>query len=394
MKLLLLNYEFPPVGGGASAASYNLAAQYARQGHSVDVLTCRAAGQPSVERIEGFTVYRVLSVRKSVHDVGLFGTLTYLCAAAFRLRSLLRTERYDSAQFFFALPTGVLSFLWRWETNAPYIVSLRGSDVPGYDADFKLLRYLHRVLLPVTGRILANAQHVVANSESLRELALESFPDVPISVTTNGVSETHFHPGNGDRSSKVTVTALCVARLIKRKGVHLLLEAVRRSALQNLQVKIVGVGPQEVTLRQLTLDLGLEGRVEFLGQKTSDALAECYRDADFLIHPASTESFSMTLLEAMASGLPIVATDVGGIPELVVPGENGLLFPRADVSALTQAIVDMSTDPNLRARLAGNNRDKIVARFTWGRIGRQYSRQCFSGAEAQAQSMQGAIPCD
>jgi len=394
MRLLLLNYEFPPIGGGAGTASYNLALEYARQGHSVDVLTCRVSGQPSVEHIHGVCVYRVMSVRKGPHEVGLYGTVTYLCAAYISLRKLLRSRRYDYAQFFFAMPTGLLSFYWRRITDIPYIVSLRGSDVPGYDQDHKFVGHLHRVLLPVTRNILANAEHVVANSQSLRRLALNSFPDIPISVITNGVSESKFTPASSNRNTDQTINALCVARLVGRKGINLLLQAIKNSDISSLKVRIAGDGPKKQTLYDLADELGIEDRVEFLGQQSSKALAEWYRTADFLVHPAIAESFSMTLLEAMASGLPVIAANVGGIPELVVDGVNGILYSPANVSALSSALADMCSDADQRAKYAKNNRAKILSSFTWAHIGEQYLQQCFANSALDADTVHTSTPCD
>lgn len=390
MRLLILNYEFPPVGGGASAASYYLASEYARRGHCVDVLTCRVAGQLAVERVNGFTVYRVMSIRRSVHEAGVFGAATYLCAAYWKLRTLLKTENYDYAQFFFSLPTGLLSFQWRHTTGRPYAVSLRGSDVPGYDPTLKLVGLLHKVLRFVSRRILVHAQHVVANSESLRHLALQSFPGCKISVITNGVSATTFQPASAPPEVGRAVLALCVARLVKRKGIQHLLRAVKQSKVLNLHVRIAGTGPEEDNLRQLAKSLGVESRVEFMGAQSPDAMADCYREAAFLVHPAVTESFSMTLLEAMASGLPIIATDVGGIPELVEPGENGILVAPGDVAALAEAMNTMS-EPAVRARFASNNRAKILAGFTWEHIGRQYLQQVFSDDGGDAESPRRSV---
>jgi len=125
MNILILNYEFPPVGGGASTASCNLAKQFVKQGNKVHVLTCRIKGQPSVESIEGVKVYRVASVRKGPHDASLFGAFSYLVTAYFRLRKLVSSTQYDYAVFFFAVPTGLLSFYWRKKTNKPYIICLQ-----------------------------------------------------------------------------------------------------------------------------------------------------------------------------------------------------------------------------------------------------------------------------
>ncbi len=376
MNILILNYEFPPVGGGASSASYNLAKQFVKAGHSVDVLTCRVSGQSKVENIEGVIVYRVLSIRKGTHEAGLLGAFSYLVAAFLKLRKLIKLKKYQYAIFFFAVPTGLLSLYWHKKTNSPYIICLRGSDVPRYDQDAKLVNFIHSSIYPITNRILKNAHKVIANSLSLRSLALSSFPDIPISVITNGVSHTTYKPSSYVNINNEVINALCVARLVRRKGINLILHALERTNIQNLHIWVVGSGPDEEKLLQLAKQLGVQERVKFIGQELSEQLAEYYAKADFLIHAALTESFSMTLLEAMASGLPIIASDVGGIPELVEDNINGILFPPSNIDALSSAIVTMCEQTQLRLKFSENNRMKILDKYTWEQISTQYLENC------------------
>jgi len=133
MNILILNYEFPPMGGGAGKATYNLAAELARLGHQVDVLTSKIKGQPAKEKIDGFTVYRVMSWRKGIHDCGFRGAFTFVLFAILKFMQLTRKNKYDVIHYFFGLPTGFLSLLPGPHKKIPYIISLRGSDVPGYD---------------------------------------------------------------------------------------------------------------------------------------------------------------------------------------------------------------------------------------------------------------------
>lgn len=376
MNILILNYEFPPVGGGASTASCNLAKQFVKNNNKVDVLTCRISGQPVVENLEGVTVYRVASIRKGPHDASLFGAFSYLVTAYFKLRKLTSLTKYDYAIFFFAVPTGILSFYWRKKTKSPYVICLRGSDVPGYDRDAKLINFIHNRIMPITRRILKNSYKVIANSSSLRSLALDSFPETSISVVTNGIAHKEFKPDGNKNSSDSTVNALCVSRLVKRKGINFLLRALKHNESTNLKVWIAGSGPDEKNLYQLADQLGVLNQVEFLGQQSAEQLAKLYSKADFLIHTALTESFSMTLLEAMSSGLPIIASNVGGIPELVEDDVNGILFPVGDVAALSSAVNVMCMDEGKRCKYSENNRAKIINSFTWEHICAQYLEHC------------------
>ena len=172
LKILIANYEFPPIGGGASKVSYELAKTLVNLGHEVHVLTSRIGGMPSFESIDGIIVHRVWSWRNGIHDCGLKGAFTYLLSALPRLRRILNTEDIDVVHYFFGLPTGFLSLYSNNIRGIPYIVSLRGSDVPLYDLDSRKLVFLHRLTRPISRHIWRRASRVIAVSRGLRDLAM------------------------------------------------------------------------------------------------------------------------------------------------------------------------------------------------------------------------------
>ncbi len=376
-RLLLLNYEFPPLGGGASQATYCMVRELRQQGYSVDVLTASANGRRYVESLDGARIYRVRSWRRGIHDAGLWGVASYLWFAYLELRRLMRTTEYDLAHFYFALPTGILALYWRNRTRKPYVVSLRGSDVPGYDSENLMLQILHRILRPNSRKILGRAAHVVANSRSLCTLALRSYPDLPISVITNGIDTTSYFPGKKRIFGDQRVRALSVARLVKRKGLKTMLRAMARVRAAQATLDVAGDGPLLDELKQLAVELGMESKVKFLGALGRDELKRAYQRADFFILPSLSESFSMSLLEAMASGLPVIASNVGGIPELVNPDENGILVAPGDAEALSTAVERMARSPRLRKIYGDNNRAKVEAQYSWAAITSQYITQCY-----------------
>jgi len=380
MRLLLLNYEFPPFGGGASAATFHMARELVARGHEVDVLTSGGAGLAAEETIDGMRVHRVRSLRRGAHDAGLLGALTYLLFATRRLRALTRSRRFDCAHFFFALPTGALAPLWARWTGRPYIVSLRGSDVPGYDSG-RMLAVLHRMLHRPTRGILARASRVVANSASLRALAQRSFPEIRIDVITNGVCTRTFRPDDAGHAN-IPPRMLVVARLVNRKGLEDLIEAMAHPGLPSCELEIVGEGRLRARLEALARRLAVEDRVVFAGRLHGAALSRCYQRADCFVLPSLAESFSMALLEAMASGLPVVAARTGGIPELVEDGVNGRLVEPGDVQALASGLTWMLESPQRRHHIGRVNREKICADYSWSRIVDAYERRCYLPAAA------------
>ena len=200
MRVLILNYEYPPLGGGAGVATQALACGLASRGVTVDVVTagerdeCRSEvlwdGHAAEEGL--LTVYRVKSSRTGVHEAGMGGAFSYLRAALPLVRARMRDEHYDIVHVFFSLPTGaMLPFLSLGDT--PVIVSLRGSDVPGYDPCQR--RSTGRTgAAPFTRWIWRRASRVVAVCESLGRLALRTDPGLRYSVIPNGVDLARFRP--------------------------------------------------------------------------------------------------------------------------------------------------------------------------------------------------------
>lgn len=372
MNILLLNYEFPPLGGGASKATYHMAIELVRLGHTVTVLTSRAANQPSEEMIEGVTVYRVTSWRRGIHDCGVIGAFTYILFALPKLRLLLKRNDYDVLHYFFSLPTGLLTLYSHAIRDRPYILSLRGSDVPDYDPSNQVLQLLHRPLRPLTRYIWRQAECTIALSNAFRQLAWDTAPDQSLDVIYNGIDTQFYKPMARQRSDGTHVRLLCVSRLIKRKGLNYLIDALVMLSEAPIELDIVGTGNFEKSLKAQVEKADLGNRIRFLGFRPPHELRELYNRADIFILPSLAESFGMVLLEAMSCGLPIIASNVGGIPEIVTDGENGILVQHACPNELAGAIERLVNDRLLRQQMTQNNLAKIHAMFEWKSIARQY----------------------
>jgi glycosyltransferase involved in cell wall biosynthesis len=395
MRLLFMNYEFPPVGGGAAYASRATARELVALGHEVDFLTTATDGNRDDEEIDGIRVHRVRSYRRGVHESGLIGALSFLGFAATRLRELARVNGYDAYHYYFSLPTGFLSLLPGAHRHRPYIVSLRGSDVPGYDP---ALFWHHKALLPITHRIWRNAYRVVANSADLRRLALRSAPDLSIDVILNGASEPAARSSPGEKRSGLRV--LAVSRLIARKGLDTLIRTLARPGNEDLSLEIAGEGPEGAALRGLAHTCGVADRVRFHGFVNHAALASLYINADVFVLTSLAESCSMALLEAMAAGLPLVATRVGGNVELIRDGTNGLLFKAQSVEELGTALRMLASNPALRGRFAAVNRELAREQFSWRAVARRYEAifrqatgQCAPDGNSERAPVQAPIQC-
>lgn len=366
MKLLLVNYEYPPLGGGAATATRALARSLTGLGVDVHVLTSGAPGLPGAETGEGFRVERLWTGRRHRDRCGLAGMALFLAAALIRLPGVLWRGGFGGAVLFFGFPCGLLGLPLRHLFGVPYVISLRGGDVPGTEPG---LDRLHALLRPLRRHLYRAAAAVAATSEGLRQRSLAADP-LPVTVIPNGVDrfpEREDPPRGGAR-------LLFVGRLVAQKNVALLLHAFAAMTRKEAQLEIAGDGPLRSSLEALARELQLEGRVIFRGWLDRSEMPETYRNATLLVLPSHYEGMSNAVLEAMSAGLPVVATAVEGIGELIEDGLTGLIAPPGDAAALTRAMDRLLEDAALRHRLGNGARERVADRFSWDAAARAYLR--------------------
>jgi glycosyltransferase involved in cell wall biosynthesis len=159
-----------------------------------------------------------------------------------------------------------------------------------------------------------------------------------------------------------------VARLVERNGLADLIAAIARLERGWYQLEIVGSGPEEAVLRQTAIRLGVAPQVRFTGALDRSTVARRYREADFFALAPREGSFGNVFAEALASGLPIVGSTAGAIPEIVEHGRNGFLVPPRSPGALAEAIQQLADDPRRRRDMGRLNRAKAEATFSWDHV--------------------------
>ncbi|MBL7206674.1 MAG: glycosyltransferase family 4 protein [Candidatus Aenigmarchaeota archaeon] len=362
MKTLMLNYEFPPLGGGGSNACKYILKEMAKKGVSIDLVTSSASNHFETETIgETIKIYRLPVNKKSIHFWTQREVLSYSMKSRSLIKKLLKQEKYNLCHAFFGIPCGAIAYLFK--KRLPYIVSLRGSDVPGFNNRFEL-QYVF--LKPFIKKIWRNARAVIANSEGLKQLAFCTDAKQKIGVIPNGIDMMEFKPGKNTGKLKI----LCVSRLIRRKGIDYLIKSIPllEKQLKDFEIVIIGEGNQEIELKRLSRNLGVEKFINFEGYVPHDNLPEIYSKSDVFVLPSLNEGMSNTVLEAMASGLPIITTDTGGTNELMK--DNGVIVPPKNEQAISEAIVKISNE-SIRKDMGKKSRE-IVKQFDWGTVAERY----------------------
>ena len=364
MRLLIINYEFPPLGGGAGNATACLAREWAALGHEVEILTGGARGLPAREERDGYRVRRVPSPRRLQGQCSVGEMMAF---AALAVPAALCGPRPDVVVAFFSIPSGPVAWLLKMLRGVPYIVSLRGGDVPGFDA--KHMAAMHALTNPLTAMIWRNAAAVVGNSTGLCQLARDFMPGLDVPEIPNGVDTERFSPA--PRTASATPELLFVGRLSTQKGVSVLLDALALLPAR-WHLRIVGDGPERASLTAQAARLGIAQRVTFHGWAQREELPALYRAADVFVFPSLDEGMPNVVLEALASGLPIVATRIAGNDQLVLPGENGTLVPPGDPRAFAAALAPLLTDPAARQRMGARSRALATERYSWARSAGKY----------------------
>jgi glycosyltransferase involved in cell wall biosynthesis len=371
MNILLLNYEYPPLGGGAGKATQNIARHLAKLQNNVHVITSNSKFSFNKTFENEVSVYYVPSIRKGIHDCGLRGALTYLFFAYITLLYLARQNKYDIVHYFFSLPTAFLSILPGRHKKLPYIVSLRGSDVPNYDLYHKKLEFLHKLYLPLTKHIWKKANKVVAVTPSLRLTALRTNPKQSIEIIPNGIDTTIFSPSTNRKNDDNNFRLITVSRLIKRKGIQYILKALSEIKDDSISLTIIGEGNYEKELKKMNDDLGLSKTVVFLGYCKRESIPIYLQRSDVFILLSLAEAFGNVIAEAMACSLPIISSNEGGIPDLVT-SENGILVQPEDILQIKSAIILMKNNKEMRRSIGKANTEKITTFYNWESVASAY----------------------
>lgn len=363
-RILVLNYEFPPLGGGASSVSYEIAKRYLDQGYEVDVVTMKYRGLPSYEVVDGINVYRVNCLRGKTETCETHEMLTYVISAINFLRSRLKKINYDYCHCHFLIPTGVVALYIKKFFGLDYIVTIHGSDVPGYNSDRFTLE--HKFTRPLLNLIGKNAKKVCSPSLFLQELAEKNIGSLDFIHVPNGLDFDQFQP---DPSKPKERIILSTGRLVKRKGFHTLINAVHDIALP-YEVHLAGDGPFREELE--TMAEGSKTRIVFHGwlEKGSKELLDLYERAAIYVLASSKENASIALLEGMAARCAVISTNVSGCPETV--GDAGFLIDFDDHEKLKQILLDLCKDENKIEYYADKAYKRLLDEFLWERSCEKY----------------------
>ena len=364
MRILLCNYEYPPLGGGGGVASADIAEELAKT-HHVTVLTSQGHGLARREVVNGVDLVRVpVCGRNARSTASLASMLSYVPLAIREGNWLVRSESFDVVNTHFVIPTGPAGDHIARRAGIPNVLTVHGGDL--YDPSKFLSPHRHAVLRTTVRRQLQRADAVVAQSRNTEQNVHRYYThDLSVEIIPLGIKP--IPPGEALRAAfgipDDAVVMVTIGRLVARKGVDTLIETARRAAVPNLHLVVIGEGPLSSKLAAQAAESGVSSKVHFPGFVSQADKYGLLRAADFYVSASLHEGFGLVFLEAMACGLPVVCFNEGGQTDFLEDRATGRLVDVGNVDALVAACRDLAADPESRLLLGKNALARVKPYF-------------------------------
>lgn len=356
MKIALVSQPYYPIAGGVTEHVWHLGMELQRRGHTITVIT--GGGKGIDDR--GLRVIR-LGRQVPLALNGAYVHVTVGLRLKSELRAIERRERFDIVH----IQSPVDPFLPLFATEAMQAPKI--GTFHTYGDNMTLFRLfngrLHHALQKLHVRI--------AVSPAAEAFITRSYSDIKFRIIPNGIDPEQFSPTISpiQPTNPTMPTILYVGRMDPRKGARYLLATIPylEKELKDYRILIVGGGWMRKVYDKL-IPLHLQHRVEFAGYVTTADLPKYYRSADIFCSPATGgECFGIVLLEAMASGVPIVASDIEGYRWVVEPGKEGILVPPKSPAHLANALIELAKDPVRRKQMGEMGRAKALT-YAWTKV--------------------------
>jgi len=359
-------FQVPPEssGGGAERHGYYLANHLAQLGHEVHFV---ARHRSEAEFHRSVKVHSVPPRRAVIPSkTSFFGNILSFLTT---VRTLVRERfRFDLIHCHGALAALLLSSLVGWRVPVLYTVHDSSPWIASYPGVFEsAFRKIAYLLVDVP--CLRKVKHIVAVSRPLvAEAARLGAPRSKVTLVPNGIRI----PSEPRRTTNNMIgTGLFVGQLVRRKRVDLIISAASKLADQKINFIIIGDGPEKESLVRLCERLELNDRVEFVGYVDDRALPKYYEAGSFFIFPSVAERFGLAVSEAMAYGLPVLASRLPVYDGILSHGENALLFETGSLDEIVKCIEDLKSNSELFARLSSNAASFVKHNLSWAAIAKR-----------------------
>lgn len=371
MRVLIFSTAYIPFIGGAEVAVKEITDRLGGE-LEFDLITARLSSNlPKFERVGEVNVYRI------GWGSPLVDKLILPFAGAVKALNLNKERRYDyfwGVMASFATGAGYVANILRGlvgKRSIPIVLSLQEGDSEMYlrtkwfglvDLSWRLALKRTTVLTAISNYLLERGQRLGFKGESV--------------LVPNGVDVQKFANHKPKVFDSNNVVLITTSRLVAKNGVADVIKALVLLP-ETVKFKVIGTGKLLNSLKNLAERTGVFNRVEFAGEVSPSEVPNLLHQADIFVRPSLSEGFGNSFIEAMAAGLPVVATPVGGIPDFLKDGETGLYCPKSSPEGLSRAILRLIEDSALRGRLVTNALQMVRSQYDWSLIAETMKSKVF-----------------
>ena len=364
MRILFVNYEYPPLGGGGGLVNAWLAEELAKA-HEVAVLTSRAFDLAQTEVVRGVEIHRSRTLfRRHMAAANLPTMAPSVLRGTFSGRRLLRARTFDIITPHFALPTGPVGAALAKYGNVPNVLSVHGGDL--YDPSKWTSPHRHAVLRMAVRQVARRADAVVGQSRNTIDNLQRFFlPEAEARRIPLGIPRPR-PPVAGRAALDLPADAIvliAVGRLVARKRTDELIRLVARLDDERVRLVVVGDGPDAPALAAQAHAAGVADQVLFRGYVPDQEKIDLLAAADLYVSASEHEGFGLVYLEAMAQGLPVICYDYGGQTDYLTSGVNGAVLPLNDFASFAAAAGELVRNEEKRQAIAERNRNDVEPYF-------------------------------
>lgn len=373
MRICFLSRRYFPAISGMSVYAQNYLNELVRLGHDVVMISqyrndeagTKIYGGGPPPPVEGVLVLGLEAHGEQCVNIGqeadFEADIRAMVGTALEQH---RIKPFDIIHAQYGYPNGFAALEISRRTGIPNVISIQGGDGHWVGLCCETHRLAIRAVFDYANELIIGSQSFAQEVHDNHGTLVERFTIIP-----GAINAEHFRPRDQRPLGDIgTIPVLLYhGRVDRRKGVLELIEAVEQLKLEKriFQLVISGIGPDLEPAKELAAAKSLGEVIQFTGYVTYDEAPEVYRSADIFVSPTWSEGFSNTILEAMASGLPIVAARAIGVVDCLTDGENALFHEVHDVEGMCRQISTILDDEELRRKLAGNALQEIQAKYRW-----------------------------